>query len=487
MAIYSVTVSPRGEGAPLKAADSSRIPPELQVAFASSPQPLRAVREDIYFLRVPDGVSASQVETFAAEFLAGSPRSVADCRPGAALPECVGEATLRIQRKPGVMDSVEQSVKHAMVDAGFAEGCGVRTARRYRIAGWSQSAERLEALATDWLANPIVDDVFAALPGQEAAPADPFRAFPAQPGEAVTVPLRDADDDRLTAISNDGGLSLALEEMRTIRGYFDELGRDPTDVELETLAQTWSEHCCHKTLTGSIEYGDERIGNLLKETIFAVTQELDAPFCWSVFRDNAGVIALDDEWGLSFKVETHNHPSALEPYGGAGTGIGGVLRDTLGTGLGAYPVLSTDVFCFGPLDTPAEELPRGTLSPQRLLTGVVAGVRDYGNRMGIPTANGAILFHPGYIGNPLVFCGSVGLIPRDAVDKTVNPGDLIVAMGGRTGRDGIHGATFSSRELTEESETISAGAVQIGNPIEERKLLDALMRARDERRSSTRG
>ncbi len=176
----------------------------------------------------------------------------------------------------------------------------------------------------------------------------------------------------------------------------------------------------------------------------------------------------------------HNHPSALEPYGGAGTGIGGVIRDTLGTGLGARPVLNTDVFCFAPLDISPVQLPPGTLAPSRLLAGVVAGVRDYGNRMGIPTANGAILFHPGYVGNPLVFAGSVGVIRRRHVDKEVLPEDRIVAIGGRTGRDGIHGATFSSRELSEESETVSGGAVQIGNPIEEKKVLDALLRARDE-------
>ncbi|MGB1398389.1 MAG: AIR synthase-related protein, partial [Planctomycetota bacterium] len=162
------------------------------------------------------------------------------------------------------------------------------------------------------------------------------------------------------------------------------------------------------------------------------------------------------------------------------TGIGGVIRDTLGTGLGARPILNTDVFCFAPLDTAEEDLPAGTLHPRRLLRGVVSGVRDYGNRMGIPTANGAIHFHPDFAGNPLVFCGSVGLIRKEHVDKEVKPGDCIVAIGGRTGRDGIHGATFSSRELTEESEVVSSGAVQIGNPIEEKKVLDAILRLRDE-------
>ncbi len=191
---------------------------------------------------------------------------------------------------------------------------------------------------------------------------------------------------------------------------------------------------------------------MLKETIFAATQKIRQElgpddWCVSVFRDNAGVIRFDDEYNVVFKVETHNHPSALEPYGGANTGIGGVIRDPMGTGMGAKPICNTDVFCFAPPDTPAEELPPGVLHPRRVMKGVVSGVRDYGNRMGIPTVNGAVYFDPRYLGNPLVYCGNVGLIPRDKSFKETRPGDMIVAIGGRTGRDGIHGATFSSAEL----------------------------------------
>ncbi|MBI4335083.1 MAG: phosphoribosylformylglycinamidine synthase subunit PurL, partial [Candidatus Omnitrophica bacterium] len=207
--------------------------------------------------------------------------------------------------------------------------------------------------------------------------------------------------------------------------------------------------------------------------------ELKKPWCVSVFKDNSGVIRFDSKYNVCFKVETHNHPSALEPYGGAGTGIGGVIRDPLGTGRGAKPILNTDVFCFGPPDYPHEKLPKGVLHPKRVMKGVVAGVRDYGNRMGIPTANGAVLFDECYIGNPLVFCGNAGLIPRDMSTKRVDPGDLAVLVGGRTGRDGIHGATFSSGELTVESETVSGSAVQIGNPITEKKVADTLLKARD--------
>ncbi|MCA9259167.1 MAG: phosphoribosylformylglycinamidine synthase, partial [Planctomycetales bacterium] len=246
--------------------------------------------------------------------------------------------------------------------------------------------------------------------------------------------------------------------------------------------------CSHKTLAGRISYRDERqtiqFENMLKETIFASTQQLrkqwgDDDWCVSVFKDNAGIVTFDDKYHVAFKVETHNHPSALEPYGGANTGIGGVIRDTMGTGLGARPVCNTDVFCFAPPDMLAEQLPPGVLHPSLVMRGVVSGVRDYGNRMGIPTVNGAVYFDERYLGNPLVYCGNVGVIPHDKAFKKTLPGDLIVAVGGRTGRDGIHGATFSSAELTQESEHLSGGAVQIGNAVQEKMVLDVLLAARD--------
>ena len=211
-----------------------------------------------------------------------------------------------------------------------------------------------------------------------------------------------------------------------------------------------------------------------------VTKELNKPWCVSVFKDNSGIIEFDDKYNVCFKVETHNHPSALEPFGGANTGIGGVIRDPMGTGLGAKPVLNTDVFCFAPPDYPFSKLPKGTLHPKRVAKGVVSGVRDYGNKMGIPTVNGAVLFHDKFVGNPLVYCGTAGILPKEKSFKQVHTGDLVVVVGGRTGRDGIHGATFSSGELTHESETISSGAVQIGNPIQEKKMLDVILKARDE-------
>jgi phosphoribosylformylglycinamidine synthase len=301
--------------------------------------------------------------------------------------------------------------------------------------------------------------------------------------KANTVRILGLTDDELIAISRRGLLSLTLEEMRAIKDYYSRLKRNPTDLELETLAQTWSEHCFHKTFKSRITYTEAVAGSETTTTIpglFSLIREATdrtrKPWCLSLFKDNAGIIALDKNDCVAFKVETHNHPSALEPYGGAGTGIGGVIRDILGAGLGAKPILNTDIFCFGPLSTPRDELPAEVFHPRRLFRGVVSGVRDYGNRMGIPTGNGAILFDEGYLYNILVFCGTVGVMPRRMIGKKVKPGHLVVLIGGRTGRDGIHGATFSSASLEKD---IPTSVVQIGNPIVEKKVLDAMLVARD--------
>lgn len=298
------------------------------------------------------------------------------------------------------------------------------------------------------------------------------------------IEIINLDDKQLVELSKKNVLSLSLVEMKEVQKYFKNIKRNPTDVELETIAQTWSEHCKHKTLTGNIEYCEEKTGkkvtkkykNLLKETIFKATVELNKKWCLSVFKDNAGVIDFDKTNGVAFKVETHNHPSALEPYGGSATGIGGVIRDILGVGLGAKPLANTDVFCFGLPDTKSSEVPEGMHHPKRIAKGVVSGVRDYGNRMGIPTVNGAVFFDKGYMANPLVYCGTMGIIPKNKTSKEVKSGDLVLVVGGRTGRDGIHGATFSSVELDKESDV---SAVQIGNPIVEKKVLDTMLKARD--------
>lgn len=407
--------------------------------------------------------------------------------PGA--PQMLGTATLvNVLPKPGVMDPVAASTELAARDAGL-DVSEVRTLRKYWLP--ELAPEKMDAICRRALSNDSIEQVvIGPLSLEKLSAGTPYNFT------IVTVPIRDASDEDLEKMSKESQLYLTLVEMQTIQKYYQDLGRDPTDIELESVAQTWSEHCSHKTLAGRIHYrgpgvndetesDDRQFTNMLKETIFAATMKIreelgENDWCVSVFSDNAGVVRFDEDYNVCFKVETHNHPSALEPYGGANTGIGGVIRDPLGTGLGAKPVCNTDVFCFAPPDTPGDSLPPGVLHPRRVMKGVVSGVRDYGNRMGIPTVNGAVYFDPRYLGNPLVYCGNVGIMPRDKCFGAAQAGDYIVALGGRTGRDGIHGATFSSAELTSESETLSGGAVQIGNAVQEKMVLDVLLQARDE-------
>ncbi len=470
------TLDPRREDCLARIADLSRgaedsLPPGLADVDIA----------DVYCLRGGD-LGEADVEKISRAILADPvTQTISISPPGRGRAGGSGSAIATRLQKPGVMDPVEASFLQGLRDLGYS-GVEVRTGERHRFAGALTSDHR-SLVAEKVLANPVIEDVFW---DGDGAPT-PFRTAAPYEFRYGEVRLEGKTDEELEALSRDLGLSLSRREMIAIRDHYRGAGRAPSDAELETIAQTWSEHCCHKTLTGRIEHVSDAFPdgvtfeNLLKETIVKATETIDAPWCLSVFKDNAGVIAFDDEYGISFKVETHNHPSAIEPYGGAGTGIGGVLRDTLGTGLGAKPIVSTDVFCFGPPDLSYREVPPGALHPLRVLRGVVGGVRDYGNRMGIPTASGAVYFDERYVGNPLVFCGSVGWIPRDAIEKEVRPGDRIYVLGGRTGRDGIHGATFSSVELSEESETVSSGAVQIGNAITEKKVLDVLLEARDRR------
>jgi len=392
---------------------------------------------------------------------------------------------IEIAYNPGVMDPVEVSTLKGIRDLGITGITAVRTAKQYHIYG-KISAPELSTITARVLMNKLIQHVVKD-PSHGPNTISPVSCS-AKVGskfDIIIVDLISANDKKLLEISQKGQLYLNLNEMKTIQAHFNKENRNPTDVELETIAQTWSEHCRHKTFRGIIRYREGKKGkpkiikSLFKTTIAAVTVKLNKKWCVSVFHDNAGVITFDKDYNVCFKVETHNHPSALEPFGGANTGVGGVIRDTLGTGLAAKPLCNTDVFCFAPPDTAMKDLPKGTLHPKRVMKGVVAGVRDYGNKMGIPTVNGAIVFDEHFVGNPLVFCGNIGLIPKGKEFKKVYKGDLIVAVGGRTGRDGIHGATFSSGELTSESETVSSGAVQIGNPIEEKKVQDALLKARD--------
>lgn len=412
---------------------------------------------------------------------------VQDCvvyAQNAKVPAASGCTTIEISYNPGVMDPVEESTLKGIRDLGIPGISEVRTSKKYLVRGNPTKSE-LEFITNKVLMNKLIQHVVT-------DPQSQYKNFSIGSAQhrkidLIQVQLIGAKDQELLKISREGQLYLNLNEMKAIQKHYKKEGRNPTDCELETVAQTWSEHCRHKTFRGNIrlkhtEGGKTKtrvIKNLLKSTIIKATQTLDKPWCVSVFHDNAGVIKFDKEFNVCFKVETHNHPSALEPFGGSNTGVGGVIRDTLGTGLGAKPICNTDIFCFAPPDMAFDKLPPGTLHPKRVMKGVVSGVRDYGNKMGIPTVNGAVLFDRHFVGNPLVFCGNVGLIPKGKEKKAVKKGDLVVVLGGRTGRDGIHGATFSSGELTDESETVSSGAVQIGNPIEEKKVCDALMQARD--------
>ncbi|MCA8999168.1 MAG: phosphoribosylformylglycinamidine synthase subunit PurL [Planctomycetaceae bacterium] len=392
-----------------------------------------------------------------------------------------GTRLLNVLFKPGVTDNVGMTARDALKGIGLpAERVSI--CRKYWINADAQ-AEHVDRLSGRILSNDAIERVVEGPLTLTTLSIDSDYNF-----ELRTVPIREMDDNALARLSKEGQLYLSLVEMQTIQRYFQELERDPTDIELETVAQTWSEHCSHKTLAGRIAYRDEngerRFENMLKETVFAATQTIrkslgDGDWCVSVFKDNAGIVTFSETEDVCIKVETHNHPSALEPYGGANTGLGGVIRDPMGTGLGARPVCNTDVFCFAPPDTPYDAIPPGVLHPNTVMHGVVSGVRDYGNRMGIPTVNGAVYFDKRYLGNPLVYCGNVAMIPRGKSEKQVLNGDYIVAVGGRTGRDGIHGATFSSAELTHESEELSGGAVQIGNPITEKMILDVILEARD--------
>jgi phosphoribosylformylglycinamidine synthase len=378
--------------------------------------------------------------------------------------------SIEVAYNAGVADPIEETAMKAVLDLGIKSIRAIKTTKRYIIKGRLEK-KQLEIISNRLLVNPII---------QHIIDEEPI-AFPESPQYIYKlghINLLGVDENKFEAIARNFGFS--SNELEVITNFFTKLGRNPTDAEMETLAQTWSEHCVHKTFKSKIQYNGAVIENLIKNTIMKATKELDKPWCLSVFKDNAGVIDFDGEWALCFKVETHNHPSAIEPYGGASTGVGGVVRDVMGTGLGAKPICNTDVFCFGQPDLSYDDIPPGVLHPRRMLKGVRAGVADYGNRLGIPTLNGALFFDERYVANPLVYCGTVGLIPIEFSQiGQQESGDLVVVVGGRTGRDGIHGVTFASEQLSKDSTELSFSSVQIGNPIVEKKLIDILIQARN--------
>jgi phosphoribosylformylglycinamidine synthase len=420
---------------------------------------------------------------------------------------------VEVAYKPGVTDNEAESIRAGAQRMGIGGLRVVRTLRRYGAGDGTVPADRY---------NPLIQLCFVP-PDDSPAARSAFyetllRPSVEAPPQVRHILLRESVDDELLRISREGILSLDLAEMRAIQAYFRSAGRDPTDGELETLAQTWSEHCSHKTFKARVRYRcqpaaggesvaavdpllypslhmlsrDCEIDSLIGTFLIAATNVVlarklqqssgrDEPASvtsfsvLSAFVDNAGIVAFGADHELSFKVETHNHPSALEPFGGANTGVGGVVRDVLG--VSAQPIANTDVLCFGPLDLPLRD---GPLHPRVIASGVVAGIRDYGNKLGIPTVNGAVLYDPGYIANPLVYCGTLGLAPRGRHPRNVEAGDVVVVLGGRTGRDGIHGATFSSVELAHTTAEEVGSAVQIGDPITEKKLIDVVLQARDQ-------
>ncbi len=383
--------------------------------------------------------------------------------------------TIDVTYLPGVTDPAADNLRRAAAWMGF-DVANAATGMRYEIVAHPDAD--LEGIATRVLSNPVVQhavvDAFADPPFVEASPENEL---------TETIPLTEADDDELLDISRERRLSLDLAEMQAIQTYYRSEGREPTDVELEMLAQTWSEHCVHKTFRAKIDFTGENgeqetIDGLLKTYIRAATEKINKPWVRSAFVDDAGIIRFDDNFDVAFKVETHNHPSALEPFGGANTGVGGVIRDVLG--VSARPIANTDILCFGSPEMSPEDVPAGVLHPARVADGVVHGIEDYGNKMGIPTVNGSIVYHDGYTSNPLVYCGCVGILPNGSHKVGAQPGDLIVAIGGKVGRDGLRGATFSSMEMDQSTSDIAGTAVQIGHPIMEKQVLEVTLRCRDE-------
>ncbi len=412
--------------------------------------------------------------------------------------------------RPGVTDNEGKTAKEAielLIGRRLKQDEGVYTSTGYLVMG-SLNEAQAHCLATDLLANDLIQRTtiapFERLGEDYGKTGSPFFFVPRvreeTKVEVLEFDLISMSDDDLVKLSRERVLVLSLEEMKILQAHMKDLrvieerkkiGLGPryTDCELEALAQTWSEHCKHKIFNAKINYkrpdGEEEIDSLFNTYIKGATQKIrkqldQRDWCLSVFKDNAGVVSFTDELNVAFKVETHNSPSALDPYGGALTGIVGVNRDPFGTGLGAKLVFNTDVFCFGPPDYD-KPIPKGLLHPKRIFEGVREGVEHGGNQSGIPTVNGSIVFDQRYLGKPLVFCGTGGIMPkniggRPSYEKKAMPGDAIVMCGGRIGKDGIHGATFSSEELHEGS---PATAVQIGDPITQKKMTDFLLRARD--------
>ena len=370
---------------------------------------------------------------------------------------------------PGVTDARAEAIVRGAKLVGLGDIGQVATGRRFELSGTLRDDD-LQHLITRLLANPVIErsaigEVTPTFIGDDAT------------GPAEIVSVTSLSSDELLALSAERGMALDVVEMAAIANHYRKLDREPTDVELEMIAQTWSEHCNHKTFRANITFTDGTTAVPLLKQLRAATDKINAPWVHSAFVDNAGIIEFDDHFDIALKAETHNHPSAVEPFGGANTGVGGVVRDVLG--VSARPIALTDILCFGPTDLPVDDLPAGVLHPRVIRAGVIAGVADYGNKLGVPTVSGAIVHDPGYTANPLVFCGCIGVLPTGSNPTEPRPGDRIVVIGGRTGRDGIRGATFSSMTMDATTGDVAGASVQIGDPIIEKGLIDVILAARD--------
>ncbi len=410
--------------------------------------------------------------------------------------------------RPGVRDTAGSTAQEALEDllkTRFSSDEAVYTSRLYQIKGPGLTGTDIDTIARELLANDIIQN-WRVISRDEWDPDTGIgiiipKVILAHEPTVTEIPIE--SDEELLRISRERDLALNPNDVPTIREYF--LREDvlaaraevwqieaqksaPTDVELEFIAQARSDHCNHNTFNGIFHYRDlatgkkEKVDNLFKTCIEAPTKELAAKKSWvaSVLWDNAGVGRFDENHYYTITGETHNSPSNMEAYGGAITGIVGVYRDPMGTGLGSRIILGTYGYCVGPRDYSGPLKPH--LHPRRLLDGVIEGVKDGGNKSGIPTTFGQVFFHPGYMGKCLIYVTAVGLMPVQikglpSEKKTTSPGDLIIMSGGRVGKDGIHGVTASSEEY---SENTPAGHVQIGDPYTQKKMHDFLLEARDE-------
>ncbi len=385
-----------------------------------------------------------------------------------------GDATvIETGMRPGVTDR-EAAELLRVARADGLDVTAVALGRRFVVHGAADPTE----LARRVLHNDVVER--HALGDLPPAFTDPDAATPA----TTRIHVGALDADGLAELGRTRRLGLDGVELAAVRAHFADLGRPATDAEIEMIAQTWSEHCQHTTFRAEITIDDasghhdgEVVDGLLKQFLRAATDTIDAPWVTSAFVDNAGLVEFEPGWELAIKAETHNHPSALEPFGGSNTGVGGVVRDILG--VSAKPIAITDILCFGPTDTPAADVPDGVLHPRRIRRGVIAGVGDYGNKIGVPTIAGAIVHDPGYVTTPLVFAGCLGVLPAGSHRTEPAAGDHIVVLGGAVGRDGVGGATFSSQTMGVETAEVAGSSVQIGDPIVEKGLIDVVVAARD--------